>query len=109
MRTTALIATLASAVMAGACGKAAPPIVIDGSSTLHPITVRAVEQYGKQHSQTFDVKASSTGAGLARFCAGEIDIADASRHIRQDEVRACEQRGVGFVEVPVAYDAISVV
>jgi phosphate transport system substrate-binding protein len=109
MRSPASFLALAVTIGAGACGKPAAPIVIDGSSTLHPMTVQAVQQYGKQHSQPFDVKSSSTGAGLARFCAGEIDIADASRHITQDEASTCGIRGVAFVEVPIAYDAISVV
>jgi phosphate transport system substrate-binding protein len=93
-----------------ACSQPAPPIVIEGSSTLHPITSRAVEQYGKQYGgQAFALRESSTGAGLARFCAGELDIADASRHITRDELAVCEKVNVTFVEVPIAYDAISVV
>ena len=93
-----------------ACSQPAPPIVIEGSSTLHPITSRAVEQYGKQYGgQAFSLRESSTGAGLARFCAGELDIADASRHISREELAACEKLNVTFVEVPIAYDAISVV
>ena len=103
-------ACLALPVFLAACSKPAPPIVIEGSSTLHPITAQAVAQYGKQYGgQAFSLRETSTGAGLAKFCAGELDIADASRHITRDEAAACQQVNVAFVEVPIAYDAISVV
>src|SRR5262249_14240489 len=100
----------AALAVAAACSGSAPPIVIEGSSTLHPITTQAVKQYEKQHgSQAFSLRESSTGAGLTKFCAGELDIADASRHITTNEVTACAQVGVTFIEVPIAYDAVSVV
>ena len=107
MRRTALLAF--TAVFA-ACSKPAPPIVIEGSSTLHPITAQAVKQYEQQHGgQAFTLRESSTSAGLAKFCAGELDIAGASRHIRADEQAACAQVNVAFIEVPIAYDAVSVI
>src|SRR5262245_3669410 len=110
MRTFLSAAVMAAAACAGACGSPAAPILIDGSSTLYPITQQAVQQYAKQRGgQPFEVKESSTGAGLVRFCAGELDIANASRHITADETQACKQKGVEFVEVPIAYDAVSVV
>jgi phosphate transport system substrate-binding protein len=107
MRRTAV---LALAVTFAGCSTPTAPIVIEGSSTLHPITAQAVKQYEKQHGgQAFALRESSTGAGLAKFCAGELDIADASRHITADEQAACAKGGVTFIEVPIAYDAISVV
>jgi len=113
MDRTALVSsatTLGFVLLAAGCGAPPPPIVIEGSSTLHPITVQAVDQYRQRHgSQTFALKESSTGVGLSRFCAGDLDIADASRHITNPELTACQQAGITFVEVPVAYDAISVV
>jgi phosphate transport system substrate-binding protein len=98
---------------AAACGPSAPasaPIVIDGSSTLHPISVEAADQYRKKHPrQEITVGVTSTGVGLKRFCAGELDIADASRHVTADEAAACAAARVDFVELPVAYDAISLI
>jgi phosphate transport system substrate-binding protein len=55
------------------------------------------------------VRASGTGGGLQKFCSGEVDLAGASRPIRPAEIKACADKGVGFVEVAVAYDALSVV
>src|SRR4029450_13312479 len=99
-----LISTLA------ACSKPAPPIVIDGSSTLYPISDQAVKLYGRQHGgQTFSLRESRPSAGLAQLCAGQLDIADASRHITAEEQAACATTGVTFVEVPIAYDAITIV
>ena len=103
---------LGLAIFAAACGGGPPParILIDGSSTVHPITQRAVERYRKQHrEQEVVVGMSSTGAGFTRFCAGELDIADASRHMTAGEAAICEKSGVTFLELPIAYDAISVV
>jgi phosphate transport system substrate-binding protein len=111
MRSTSFVLVSAAlAVVIVACGPPPPPVVIEGSSTLHPITAEAVKQYGVQHGgQPFSLRESSTGAGLAKFCAGELDIADASRHITAGELAACQKAGITFVEAPVAYDAISVV
>jgi phosphate transport system substrate-binding protein len=103
-------AIVGAAVLAASCGEPPPAIVIEGSSTLHPITSQAVEQYRKRgNGQPFSLHETSTGAGLAKFCAGELDIADASRPIQPAEVDTCRTANVGFVEVPVAYDAITVV
>src|SRR4029453_4950570 len=109
MRRTPFLAAIAL-VAGAACSSTAPPIVIEGSSTLQPITAQAVKQYEKQHGgQAFSLRETSTGAGFAKFCAGELDIADASRHITTNELSACAQGNVTFVEVPIAYDAVSVV
>ena len=116
MRTRSLAPTcvlVALAFGSAACGSSEPagkPIVIDGSSTVYPITQEAVADYHKKHAQqVIDVSVSSTGAGLKRFCAGELDLADASRHITAAEITACASAKIDFVELPVAYDAISVV
>jgi phosphate transport system substrate-binding protein len=107
MRRTSL---LALAVTLAGCSTPTAPIVIEGSSTLHPITAQAVKQYGQQHGgQEFTLRESSTTGGLAKFCAGELDIAGASRPIRAEEQAACAKVNVAFIEVPIAYDAVSVV
>jgi phosphate transport system substrate-binding protein len=52
---------------------------------------------------------SGTGGGFERFCAGETDVSDASRPIKADEIEICEAAGIEFIEIPVAYDGLSVV
>jgi phosphate transport system substrate-binding protein len=55
------------------------------------------------------VGTSGTGGGMEKFCAGEIDIADASRTIKDEEKAACEAKGITYAELPVALDGISIV
>ncbi|MEZ5319910.1 MAG: PstS family phosphate ABC transporter substrate-binding protein [Vicinamibacterales bacterium] len=96
-----------------ACGTSEPPgdpVLVDGSSTVLPFAEAAAGEYLRKHpTRTVRVTLSSTGVGLRRFCAGELDIADASRHITPQEIAACQATGVEFLEIPIAYDAISVV
>ena len=55
------------------------------------------------------VGVSGTGGGFQRFCVGETDITDASRPIKDAEAEICAENGVEFIEVPVAYDGLTVV
>ena len=104
---------LVASLLGTACGSPEPagrPIVVDGSSTVFPLSQEAVAEYRKVHSQqVVNVTSSSTGVGLKRFCAGELDLADASRHITAAEIAVCSAAKVEFVELPVAFDAISIV
>ncbi|MEM7760209.1 MAG: PstS family phosphate ABC transporter substrate-binding protein [Cyanobacteria bacterium P01_A01_bin.40] len=86
-------------------------ILIDGSSTVYPITQKIVEDYQKNKQQQLDIKVdfSGTGGGFDKFCRGETDISNASRPIKLDEMKACNQSGVRFIELPVAFDALTVV
>ncbi|MBE9129816.1 MULTISPECIES: PstS family phosphate ABC transporter substrate-binding protein [unclassified Coleofasciculus] len=85
-------------------------IAIDGSSTVFPITEAMAEEFQKLNSKVrVTVGVSGTGGGFKKFCAGETDISDASRPIKKEEIEACEKAGIEYVELPVAYDAISVV
>jgi phosphate transport system substrate-binding protein len=86
-------------------------IEIDGSSTVFPITEAVAEEFMLQAGRGVRVTVgeSGTGGGFKRFCAGETAIANASRKIKESEREACAQSGVEFVEIPVAYDGISVV
>jgi phosphate transport system substrate-binding protein len=85
-------------------------IKVDGSSTVYPITEAVGEEFQKLHP---DVKVvvgiSGTGGGFKKFCNGETDISDASRPILQKEIDTCAQNGIEYIELPVAYDALSVV
>lgn len=85
-------------------------IRIDGSSTVFPITEAVAEEFmGGDPSANVTVGVSGTGGGFRRFCAGETQISNASRPIKPEEVEACREGGVSFIELPVAYDALTVV
>ncbi len=84
-------------------------VVIDGSSTVFPVTEAVAEEYQKLHRGVkVTVGISGTGGGFKRFCAGETDISDASRPISATEKDECQKAGVEFIEIPVAYDGLSV-
>ncbi|ANV85230.1 phosphate-binding protein [Picosynechococcus sp. PCC 7003] len=85
-------------------------ILIDGSSTVFPITEAMAEEFQIANPDTrVTVGVSGTGGGFSKFCAGETDISNASRPIKAEEIEACAEAGIEYVEIPVAYDAISVV
>ncbi|MEN2980170.1 PstS family phosphate ABC transporter substrate-binding protein [Tistrella bauzanensis] len=109
-RGLAMLAALALAAIAtvsgGNAGVArAQQIVADGSSTVYPITAEAARRTDTRIDNNF----SGTTAGFRRFCAGETQISNASRPIDNDEIAACADAGIAFVELPVAFDALAVV
>jgi phosphate transport system substrate-binding protein len=84
-------------------------ILVDGSSTVAPITMAVAEEFQKQYPQVrVPVGISGTGGGFKKFCVGETDISDASRPIKASEVEACQKNGVEYVELPVAFDGLAV-
>lgn len=84
-------------------------IRIDGSSTVAPLTSAVAEQFMAENSGVrVTVGTSGTGGGFEKFCAGETDISDASRAIEPEEEEACKKDGVGYEEVHVATDALTV-
>ncbi|MDR9404412.1 MAG: PstS family phosphate ABC transporter substrate-binding protein [Halothece sp. Uz-M2-17] len=86
-------------------------IEIDGSSTVYPITNEIAQEYQliSANQPEIRVNVSGTGGGFRRFCAGETDINDASRPITTEEMATCEDNGVEYIELPIAYDALTVV
>ena len=84
-------------------------IKIDGSSTVYPITEAVAEEFQRAKGVKVTVGESGTGGGFKKFCRGETDISDASRPISQKEIDACKEVGVQFIELPIAYDALTVV
>ncbi len=86
-------------------------VKIDGSSTVFPITEAVAEDFQKAMKGAVKVTVgiSGTGGGFKKFCRGEIDIADASRPILEKEMADCKAAGVQYVEMPVAFDALTVV
>lgn len=82
----------------------------DGSSTVGPITSVAAELYaGEQPNVKVSVSERGTSGGFERLCAGEVDIADASRPIKDTEKKACEDNGITYTELLIANDALTVV
>jgi phosphate transport system substrate-binding protein len=86
-------------------------VKIDGSSTVFPVTEAVAEDFQKAKKQQVKVTVgiSGTGGGFKKFCRGEIDIADASRPILQKEMADCKAAGIEYIELPVAFDALTVV
>ena len=115
--------TLALALAAAACGgtddnggstggaKAlSGKIVIDGSSTVAPISEAIVEGFNKEQSGVnVTVGTSGTGGGFTRFCNGETDISDASRPINDDEKQACAAKSIKYQEFRIGLDGLAVV
>ena len=84
-------------------------IRIDGSSTVAPLTEAVAEEFMAENPDVrVTVGTSGTGGGFEKFCAGETDISDASRAIEPEEVEACKKDGIGYEEVHVATDALTV-
>lgn len=85
-------------------------VVIDGSSTVFPLSSAAAELFmGENPDVQVSVGQSGTGGGFEKFCAGETDISDASRAIKDDEVALCEDNGVTNDEFAIANDGLTVV
>jgi phosphate transport system substrate-binding protein len=94
----------------GGSGSLSGDILVDGSSTVAPLTSAAAEAFaGENGGVNITVGTSGTGGGFERFCAGETDISDASRAIDPEEIQACEAGGVTYQELRVASDGITLV
>lgn len=85
-------------------------ITADGSSTVGPYTTAAAERFRTDNPDVqITVGVSGTGGGFERFCAGETDLSNASRAIKDEERQLCADKGIEFVEFQVANDALTVV
>ncbi len=85
-------------------------VKVDGSSTVFPITEAMAEEFQKvNHGIKVTVGVSGTGGGYKKFTVGEIDVADASRSIKPDEQQKCKESNIEFMELPIAYDGITIV
>jgi len=108
-----LVSILAAGALASDNGydrKLRGSIKIDGSSTVYPITEAVAEEFaGACPKVRVTVGISGTGGGMKRFAAGETDISDASRPIKGKENKIAMQNGVEYIEIPVAYDGLSIV
>ncbi|GIW46761.1 MAG: phosphate ABC transporter substrate-binding protein [Deltaproteobacteria bacterium] len=106
-----LVATLLLGAGYGCNSNAQETIKVDGSSTVYPITEAVAEEFqiAKKGKVRVTVGISGTGGGFKKFCRGETDISNASRPIRKIEMEACSQNGIKYIELPVAFDGLSVV
>ena len=103
-------AAVALTLVTSTAALGAGTILVDGSSTVYPITEAVAEEFGSVGGGTrVTVGISGTGGGFKRFCRGETDISDASRPILKDEMVTCAQGGVKYTELPIGMDALTVV
>ena len=125
LTTFAAAGLVALALVSAGCGRSGEPtsaapetesgslsgtIEADGSSTVGPLVTAAAESFrGREPGVRVTVGVSGTGGGFERFCAGETDLSNASRPIKQEEVDACAEHGVEYVELHVANDALTLV
>jgi phosphate transport system substrate-binding protein len=119
---TVIVSALVLSITAAACGSddesssasgggedLSGTIRIDGSSTVGPLTEAIAEEFQAENSGVrVTVGTSGTGGGFEKFCAGETDINDASREIEPEEVENCKKQGIGYGDVQVATDALTV-
>ena len=125
-RPAALAVAGVAALVLAACGEGNDPqttsddegsteeltgeVVIDGSSTVFPLTSAAAELFMEENpGVNVSVGQSGTGGGFEKFCDGQTDLSDASRAIEDDEIALCEEAGITFDEFSVANDALTVV
>lgn len=94
----------------GGSGDLKGNVAIDGSSTVQPFSQAALELFQEDNPDVrITVGGAGTGDGFEKFCRGELDIADASRPIEDEEKAACKKAGVSFAQIQVANDGIAVV
>ncbi|MDQ3764881.1 MAG: PstS family phosphate ABC transporter substrate-binding protein [Actinomycetota bacterium] len=120
-RAHAAVVVAAAGLVLAACGggggagggggpELSGPVVIDGSSTVEPLSSAAAELFQGEHpGVNVTVGTSGTGGGFQKLCNGETDISNASRPISDEERAACEARNIAFEELQVANDALTVV
>ena len=86
----------------------APPVRVDGSSTVYLVS-KAVSEELSRESVKATVEESGTTGGFKKLCRGETDVTGASRPIEQSEIDACKSAGIDFYELPIGYDGLAIV
>jgi len=115
MRRTTLVAAVLTAALSSvawphdAAAALEGTVALDGSSTVYPISEAVGEEFQKANPRTkVTIGIAGTGGGFKRFCNGETDVANASRPIKQSEIEACAANKVDYIELPIAYDGLTV-
>jgi phosphate transport system substrate-binding protein len=98
-----------AAASAGTGGAVSGSINVSGSSTVEPISTGVAEALAATNPDfKYTVNGPGTGDGFKTFCAGETDISDASRKIKDEEAAVCQSAGIEYIELPIAYDGMTV-
>jgi phosphate transport system substrate-binding protein len=85
-------------------------IRIGGSSTVFPIMIEGIKAFrAAGYRAEIDLQETGTTDGFRRFCAGQLEIANASRPINSQELKVCSKNRIRFIELPIAFDAVSIV
>ena len=112
----ALVATLIAPVVSGAAlaqqQASTRPVLISGSSTVYPIVqagISAFRQTAAGKGVSISLKETGSSAGFRDLCSGRVEISNASRPINSKELKTCADKGIRFIEIPLAFDALSVV
>jgi phosphate transport system substrate-binding protein len=107
---TATLSALALLLAVGAASAQTKTIAIDGSSTVFPVSEALAEEFQKSTKGQVRVTVgiSGTGGGFKKFCRGETDISNGSRPILKAEIEECKKNGIEFIELPIAFDALTV-
>lgn len=85
-------------------------VQVDGSSTVYPLTEAVAEEFSGEHgSVRVPVGVSGTGGGFKKFCANTVEVIGASRPVKPAESEQCAKQGIKFIDIPIAYDAITIV
>ena len=109
--TTKFTAAACAAAFSGVVLAQGALVKVDGSSTVYPVTEAVAEEFQKAEKNAIKVTVgiSGTGGGFKKFCRGETDISGASRPILKSEMEQCAKEGITYYELPVAFDALTVV
>ena len=110
MMSRLLIFPIAAFAFIMGCDNRGGKIVADGSSTVYPVIAAISEEFGLANREVrMLVGFSGTGGGFKKFLSGETDINNASRPIKESELTKAEENGIKFIELPIAFDGLSVV
>ena len=110
MAITVLLLSAAAVTLAGCSQKHSGVITIDGSDTVYPLSKAMADAFHQSNPGVqFNVQFSGTGGGFRKFCTGQVDIQGASRPIKVTEGAQCTSNHVEYIELPIAFDSLSVV
>jgi phosphate transport system substrate-binding protein len=105
-----LVAAASAAAVVGCGGPSSERVVIDGSSTVFPITQEVAVAFRDDHPEVqVSIGQGGTGTGMTKFTSGEIDICNASRRITPEEIAKCQAAGFEPLELAIAIDGLAVV
>ena len=94
----------------GAVARAQATVKVDGSSTVFPVAEAVAEEFQKAKKGAIKVTVgiAGTGGGFKKFARGETDVSNASRPISKEEMKACKEGGIEYIELPICFDALTV-